>query len=116
MSKKKPDEAQQIDLFPVVPEIRGLSLSKFELKEGDITGILHGVTLTRDLAELTDECWRKAVAEWLVMLCRNDAEQINGYIDEQRALLHQREEERRLTQEAMAKIQAFPGQAIGALA
>jgi len=84
MAKAKKDEEKQIDLFPVTPEIRGLGICGFKLKDGIVEATLVGSTMVGDVALLNDHTWRKAVAEWLVALCGN-GENVQPYVDEARA-------------------------------
>ena len=70
-------EEVQLDLFPVDPEITGLGITKFETKGAEVVGTIMGVTNVHDIALLTNECWKKAVSEWLVMLCENDSHEIH---------------------------------------
>ena len=72
----KNDEVQ-LDLFPAEPEITGLGITKFETKGAEVVGTLTGVTNINDIALLTNECWKKAVSEWLVNLCENDNQEIH---------------------------------------
>lgn len=120
MAKSKANAQEtQLDMFPVKPEIRGLSITEFKIKEGDVIANLKGVTLTGDIASLDDTVWKKAVAEWLVSLCANDGALINSYIDEARKEAYERERDRELQQAAMAalnNVSNFPSGAVGALA
>ena len=118
MAKKlsKNLEDAQLDLFPEDAKIVGLGIQKFELKQGEITAVLTGVANKNDIAQLDDICWRKAIAAWLVELCGNSEEVISGFVDEARAIAHEREQELRLTQEAMERVRQFPANASGALA
>jgi hypothetical protein len=115
MAKKV--EVQQ-DLFPVAVEIYGLGVSEFKIKEDCVIATLNGRTGITDVAHVTNEVWRKAIAEWLVMLCGNEGTCIDGYINEARMRLHQLADERA---EALAlvnnsKVSQFPSKAAGALA
>lgn len=69
------NETEQADLFPVVPEIVNLGLSAFELKGAALSADLIGTVNVNDAAQLTLECWQRAVAEWLLNLCRGDQDE-----------------------------------------
>jgi hypothetical protein len=116
MAKKS--EAVQQDLFPEPAEIYGLGVSEFKIKEGAVIAILNGGVTFTDVAQVTHEVWRKAIAEWLVALCGNNGDSISGYVDEARARLHRLEEERAeaLALSANSKVSQFPSKAAGALA
>lgn len=116
MAKKQNTDYQNLDLFPEDAKIVGLGIQKFEVKSGEISALLTGVTNKTDIAQLDDICWRKAIAAWLVELCGNDGDAIGSFVDEARAIAREREEELRLTQEAMKRVQQFPANAGGALA
>lgn len=98
MAKKQDDF--QLDLFPVDPEIRGLAISQFKLKDGVIDANLSGATLVNDVAMINDDVWRKAIAEWLVNLCAN-GDNVQVYIDEARAKAEQVERDREFARAAM---------------
>lgn len=118
MAKKK-DEFAQIDLFPVSPEIRGLSITEFKIKEGTVSANLNGVTMMTDVAAVTDETWRKSIAEWLVALCSNNGGMIDGYIDEARQRAYELERERELTKaaiDAANNVKNFPSGVVGSFA
>ena len=100
MAKKREDDDMTIDLFPVDPEIRGLAISQFKLKDGSIDANLTGATLVGDVALLNDHVWRKAIAEWLVNLCGN-GDNVQDYIDEARAKAAEAERDRELARAAM---------------
>ena len=101
MARKDKNNEPQLDMFPVDPEIRGLAISKFQIKNGTIEADVTGSTLTGDAAMITDHVWRKALAEWLVNLCGN-GDNVQTYIDEARARAHERERELELIQAAMS--------------
>lgn len=104
---KKQTKHEQGDMFPSNPIIVGLGIADFKLKEGTLIATLTGSTLASDAAQINDETWRKAIAEWLVNLCGN-GEIIHGYIDEARAEAYEREQEREATRKAMEKVKTFP--------
>ncbi len=116
MAKK--GEAVQIDLFPEPAEIYGLGVSEFKIKEDALIATLNGRATFTDVAQVTHEVWRKAIAEWLVALCGNNGDSISGYVDEARARLHRLEEERAeaLALSENSKVTQFPSKATGALA
>jgi hypothetical protein len=107
MAKKQFEEIQD-ELFPVTPEIRGLAISQFRVKDGAIDASLSGATLVTDIAMLNDDVWRKAVAEWLVNLCGN-GENVQGYIDEARARAFEIERDREFARAAMDAASAMRG-------
>ena len=119
MAKAKGNAQEvQLDMFPVKPKIRGLSITEFKIKEGDVIANLKGVTLTGDIAQLDDTVWKKAVAEWLVSLCGNNGSLIDSYIDEARKEAYDRDRELELQQAAMATLNnasTFPSGAVGAI-
>jgi len=71
---EKPAEYKQTDMFPVEPEISSIGIVKFETKGAEVIAVLAGVTNVNDVAMLTEHCWQKAVAEWLLNLHGGDAE------------------------------------------
>lgn len=84
MAKKEKTDDLQLDMFPVDPEIRGLAISEFRLRDGTVEAKVSGLTLVGDVAMINDTVWRKAIAEWLVNLCDN-GDNVQDYIDEARA-------------------------------
>jgi len=102
MAKRNNNESDemQIDLFPVEPEIRGLAISQFKLKDGAVEATLNGATLVNDVALIDHEVWRKAIAEWLVALCAN-GDHVQTYLDEARSRAYAAERDRELMREAM---------------
>jgi len=72
MAKQKNDK-DTLDLFPVIPEIKGLGVSSFKMaSHGSLEATLKGAVNVNDIAQLTLPTWQKAVAYWLVNLCAND--------------------------------------------
>lgn len=64
----------QLDMFPVIPEITALGITKFELGGAAVKATVEGVTNTNDIALLDNPCWQKAVAEWLLNLHGGDVD------------------------------------------
>lgn len=71
MAKK---QETQLDMFPVIPEVVGLGITKFEIGGASVKATVEGVTNTNDIALLDNPCWQKAVAEWLLSLHGGDVE------------------------------------------
>jgi hypothetical protein len=71
----------QLDMFPVTPEITNIGITKFETKGAEVIAMLSGVTNVNDVALLTDECWKLAVAEWLLLLCKGEVEGAKMFIN-----------------------------------
>lgn len=70
MAKKNREE--QIDLFPEEPIIGGLAIVKFETSGAEVKANLVGVTNVNDVARIDNQCWQKAVADWLITLHLGD--------------------------------------------
>ncbi len=64
----------QLELFPIIPEITTLGITKFEVGGAAVKATLEGVTNTNDIALLDNPCWQKAVAEWLITLHGGDVD------------------------------------------
>jgi hypothetical protein len=62
----------QIEMFPVDPEIRELGIVEFRLKGAVVEAALVGATNVVDVARLTLDAWRTAVADWLLRLYGGD--------------------------------------------
>ena len=84
---------EQLDLFPVKPEITGLGITKFETKGAEVIGTVMGVTNVHDIALLTDDCWKIAVAEWLTRLCKGDSHEARNLINLAWSRLQEQESE-----------------------
>ena len=106
---KKLDNELTVDMFPVDPEIRGLGISEFKIKAGDVFAILTGQTLVTDAASFNDETWKKSVAEWLVNLCGNH-DCVQSYLDQARKIYFDRELEREAMQNALNNVTKIPFQ------
>lgn len=88
----KQNEPEQMDLFPVTPEINGLGITKFETKGAEVFATLMGVTNVNDVALLTDACWKQAVADWLLQLCKGDTDNAKMLINRAWAKIQELEE------------------------
>ncbi|MBS3953649.1 MAG: hypothetical protein KGZ88_11935 [Methylomicrobium sp.] len=66
---------EQIDLFFEKPEISGLGMVEFKIINGQVKGTLLGATNTPDIARIDEQCWKSAVAEWLIVLCEGDRDE-----------------------------------------
>ena len=115
MSKK---EDLQLDLFPEDPKIKALGISTFKIKEGEITGQLTGICNKADIALIDVNCWRLAVAEWLVELCGGHHDLIQRTVDEAEAIAYELKRECEIMAEAMrnATITKFPSNAHNSVA
>lgn len=89
----KQDNYTQTDLFPVDPEINGLGITKFETKGAEVIANLSGVTNVNDIAQLTDECWKQAVADWLLMLCKGETDEAKMLINRAWAKIQAKEDD-----------------------
>ncbi len=67
MAKNDKAEAQ-LDMFPQKAEIAGLGITEFKIKGSAVVAELVGVTNTNDVAQVNDDCWKAAIAEWLFKL------------------------------------------------
>ena len=108
MAKKKPIVEIQNDMFPVDPAIRGLAITEFKVNNGNVIANLTGATLVNDVAQFDQETWPKAIAEWLVNLCGNNGELIDGFIDQARQHALEVQRDREALQNAMANVKNFP--------
>ena len=70
MAKKTDTQEQQIDMFPQKAEIAGLGITEFKIKGSQVSASLDGVINTNDIAQITDDCWKVAIAEWLFKLAQ----------------------------------------------
>ena len=68
MAKKYEAKESQTDMFPQKAEIAGLGITEFKIKGSAVTAELVGVTNTNDVAQVNDDCWKEAIAEWLFKL------------------------------------------------
>ena len=88
----------QLEIFDPVPaEIRGICITDFKIKDGDVTAHLSGNTLIGDVALITSESWKIGIAEWLMGLCGDDYGLTMTYITE----AAQRARDRAIEREAM---------------
>ncbi len=72
---KQENDKNTTDLFPVIPEIKGLGVATFKMaSHGSLEATLKGAVNVNDVAQLTRQSWQKAVAYWLVNLCANDVD------------------------------------------
>jgi hypothetical protein len=81
MAKKSDTDSEQLDLFPIDPEIRNLGVTEFKLSGSALTGKLLAVTDTSDIALLTPERWGEAAAVWLVKLFGGDWFKIHAAVN-----------------------------------
>lgn len=82
MAKKDEMKEQQLDMFPQKTEIAGLGITEFKIKGSEIAAVLAGVINTNDIASITDDCWKIAVAEWLFKLSLCDVDATKALIDQ----------------------------------
>ena len=74
-NKKKPKtEEEQLDMFPVIAEINNLGVTKILFKGDEMQATLIATTNVNDVAQLSQQAWQLAVAEWLLVLCNHDME------------------------------------------
>lgn len=64
--------ASQIDMFPIVPEIKNLGITRFRLDGAELKAELEGAVNVNDIARIDDRAWINAVAQWLLVLCQGD--------------------------------------------
>lgn len=82
MAKKTDIHEQQIDMFPQRAEIAGLGITEFKIKGSQVSASLDGVINTNDIAQITDDCWKVAIAEWLFKLSQCKATEVISLIYE----------------------------------
>lgn len=94
MAKRDPEA--QLDMFPQKAEIAGLGITKIEIRGSEISGVLAGVINTNDVAQVNDECWKAAIAEWLfkLMLCHSeDTKALIDQVEKRMTLLEEAADE-----------------------
>lgn len=100
MAKDKINE-KQLDIFYEEPKIVGLGIADVKIKNGEISATLIGMTNTTDLAQFNNEIWCNGLAQWLVELCGNRGDVIDGVICDARQKAFELETERELQRAAM---------------
>lgn len=75
MDMKTKTDTEQLDLFFEEPEIGGLGIVEFKIINGEVKATIKAATNTPDIARIDNECWKRAVAEWLVVLCEGDRDE-----------------------------------------
>ncbi|MBE0434209.1 MAG: hypothetical protein IBX56_00185 [Methylomicrobium sp.] len=93
MDMKAKPESEQIDLFFEEPEIGGLGIVEFKIINGEVKATIKAATNTPDIARIDDECWKRAVAEWLVVLCAGDRHEATNLLAIAKARLLSRMDE-----------------------
>jgi len=108
MSKKP--EYTQSDLFPEEPKIKALGICDFKIKDNEISGKLTGVCNKADIAQIDNNCWRLAVAEWLVELCGGNSLTIDNFVNEAKINAYELKKERELADQESenSNIRTFP--------
>lgn len=64
----------QTDLFPEKPKIHGLAITDFKTSGAEIKATVVGVTNVNDVAKLDKECWKSAIASWMLALHDGDVD------------------------------------------
>lgn len=122
MAKDKNDSKTQ-DMLGFDTRVIGLGIVDVKIAKGDITAVVRGVTEAQDLAQITQQTWHEALAEWLVNLTSNDGELIGELIDAARNQYFQREQDQLAAKAALevaehmaSKVSKFPSSAGAGLA
>lgn len=69
----KRDE-KQTEIFTEEPIIKNLGITKITAKSsgGEVEAVVIAATNVTDIAQLSQEAWQKAAADWLLRLCEGD--------------------------------------------
>jgi hypothetical protein len=67
-------EKEQLDMFSAAAQIDNLGATKVLIKGDEVQATLIATTNANDVAQLSQQAWRMAVAEWLLKLCDYDME------------------------------------------
>lgn len=72
MAKASEKTEPQTDLFPEKPIIHGLAITDFKTSGANIKATVVGVTNVNDVAKLDKQCWKSAIASWVLALHEGD--------------------------------------------